>query len=231
MALRFTTTDKASADHGIKALVYGAAGTGKTHLCGTAPRPLIISAESGLMTLRGSQHKVALVDSYAEVQEVLQWCRTYAAKEGILTICLDSISEIVEKCLATARAKSKDPRQAYGEMATLAIELIKDFRDLAGFHVLFTAKEQRTTDELTGAVTCHPQAPGKQVGPQMPYLFDLVLHSYSDRNPTDGSTFFALRTQRSFGVDAKDRSNSLDEVEYPDFNNIVNKIRSAQPTT
>lgn len=37
--------------NGVKCIVYGGAGVGKTRLCATAPRPIIISAEEGLLSL------------------------------------------------------------------------------------------------------------------------------------------------------------------------------------
>lgn len=52
MALKWTTTDRASISQGVKMLVYGASGSGKTGLCATLPAPLIISAEGGLLRLR-----------------------------------------------------------------------------------------------------------------------------------------------------------------------------------
>ena len=51
MALKFTTTNQAAQLHGVKALVYGPSGAGKTTLCATAPAPIIISAEAGLLSL------------------------------------------------------------------------------------------------------------------------------------------------------------------------------------
>lgn len=43
MALNWSTTDKEASGHGVKILVYGRAGMGKTRLCGTAPSPVILS--------------------------------------------------------------------------------------------------------------------------------------------------------------------------------------------
>lgn len=223
MAIEFTTTDRASDAHGVKMLVYGRAGSGKTTLCGTAPSPLIISAEEGLLSLRRSSIPVAKVKTRADVDEVLQWCRTSAARSGIKTICLDSISEIAEKVLVAEKAKTKDPRQAYGELATQTIQLIKDFRDLPGFHVLVTAKQTTATDPVTGVTKAEPTAPGQQVGRELPYLFDEVFHAFTDKDQ-QGATYHALRTHAAFNAEAKDRSGALAELEYPDIAMIIDKI-------
>ena len=50
MAIKFSST-KQTVEH-INCLVYGEAGIGKTTLCATAPSPLIISAEAGLLSLK-----------------------------------------------------------------------------------------------------------------------------------------------------------------------------------
>lgn len=223
MALTFSTTGKESSRHGVKCLVYGRAGMGKTTLCGTAPSPLIISAEAGLLSLRKKDIPVIIVGDFQEVREALNWCRTEATKNGIQTICLDSISEIGEKCLASEKKKSKDPRQAYGEMANTIIEIVKEFRDLPGFHVLVTAKETTVVDPITGVSQARPTAPGQQVGPALPYLFDEVFHAAKGQGQ-DGKEFYYLRTAASFNADAKDRSGALEEIEYPDLSNIINKI-------
>lgn len=228
MALVFSTTSKESTDHGVKCLVYGRAGMGKTTLCGSAPSPLIISAEAGLLSLRHKDIPVIKVSNFEEVREALTWCRTEAAKNGIKTICLDSISEIGEKCLEAERKKTKDPRQAYGEMASILIGIVKDFRDLPGFHVLVTAKETVVADPITGVNQARPTAPGQQVGPALPYLFDEVFHAAKGQG-NDGKEFYYLRTSASFNADAKDRSGALDEVEYPDLSHIISKILNSKP--
>lgn len=223
MAIQFSTTDKESVKHGIKVLVYGRAGMGKTTLCGTAPAPLIISAEAGLLSLRKKSIPVIIVNSLQDVWDAYTWCSTKAQAQGIKTICLDSISEIVEKCLADAKKKNKDPRAAYGEMATQSIDLVKGFRDLSGFNVVVTAKEITVVDPITGVSRAQPTAPGQQVGPALPYLFDEVFHAATDKDG-QGKTYHYLRTQASFNAEAKDRSGALDEVEYPDLTHIFGKI-------
>lgn len=227
MALQWSTTDKESVKHGVKVLVYGRAGMGKTMLCGTAPKPLIISAEAGLLTLRRKKNiPVLVVSTIQDVWDALTWCQTSAKAAGIQTICLDSISEITEKCLVAVKKKTGDGRAAYGDMATQTIDLVKAFRDLSGFHVVVTAKEATKTDPVTNVGRSEPTAPGQQVGPALPYLFDEVFHAFKMQDNV-GKEHYVLRTKASFNAEAKDRSDSLDEIEYPDLTNIFNKINQA----
>ena len=54
MSIKLTSTAQAAVDNGIKVLVHGPAGSGKTTLCATTGEPtVIISAEAGLLSLRG----------------------------------------------------------------------------------------------------------------------------------------------------------------------------------
>lgn len=229
MALQFSTSDVATLQHGIKALVYGPAGSGKTRLCATAPKPLIISAEAGTMSIRHLKIPLVIVKDIKDVEEAYTWCQTNGKKSGIETLCLDSISEITEKCLAAEKIKNKDPRAAYGEMANRVIELVKKFRDLEGFHVVVTAKATQITDAIAGIAKSVPLCPGQMVGPALPYLFDEVFAAYSDLDPAnDNKRFWALRTSASASYDAKDRSGVLSEVEYPDLTHIFNKIATTQ---
>lgn len=230
MALNWSTTSKEAHGHGVKCLVYGKAGAGKTRLCSTAPSPLIISAEAGLLTLRDLDLPVLVVNTAQDVWDALKWCETDAVKSGIQTVCLDSISEITETILQNEKKKTKDPRQAYGEMAGQTIEMVKAFRDLPGLHVLVTAKEVTATDPITGVARAQPTAPGQQVGPALPYLFDEVFHAATDKDP-QGNTFHYLRTHAGYNADAKDRSGTLDEMEFPDLTHIIGKILGAVPAT
>ena len=223
MALNWSTTSKEAVGHGIKCLVYGPAGIGKTRLCGTAPSPLIISAEQGLLTLRNSDHPVLIVSTAQDVRDALAWCKTDAVKSGIQTVCLDSISEIAEKILADEKTKTKDPRQAYGELATQTIQLVKDFRDLPGLNVVVVAKATVATDPITGAPKSQPTSPGQQVGPALPYLFDEVFYAGTGRT-AEGQKYWYLQTAASENADAKDRSGVLDGIEYPDLTHIFSKI-------
>ena len=212
--------------HGVKALVYGAAGVGKTTLCGTAPSPLIISAEAGLLSLRRKNIPVLIVNSIQDVRDALAWCKVNAVAQKIQTVCLDSISEITETCLTDHKKRTKDPRAAYGDMATEIVELVKSFRDLPSLHVLVTAKQVVYTDPISGSNKAGPTAPGQTVGPALPYLFDEVFHAATDKDGA-GQTYHYLRTKASYNADAKDRSGSLDEIEFPDMTNVINKIMAA----
>lgn len=228
MAINFTTTRQASLENGIKILVYGKAGHGKTVLCATAPRPLILSAEAGLLSLAGHNIPVAEISSIADLRTMYQWATTSVEVNNFDTICLDSITEIGEKLLNSAKKTVKDPRQAYGQLIEEMTDLIRAFRDLKGKHVYFSAKQEWTKDEVSGVTSYGPAMPGQKLGQQLPYFFDEVFCLQIGKTP-ENVVYRYLQTQPDFQYSAKDRSGLLDPVEMPDLNYIFGKMLRPHP--
>jgi phage nucleotide-binding protein len=196
----------------IKVLVHGPAGVGKTRLCSTTGgKPIILSAEGGLLSLSGFDIDVIEISSMDDLKdEKYDW------------VCLDSISEIAEVVLETEKAKTNDPRKAYGEMQSSMMQIMRSFRDLDK-NIYFSAKQDRVKDEITGGLIYAPSAPGQKVGAAMPYLFDEVfaLHSWKDEN---GEVQRALQTSKDAQYEAKDRSGKLEMIEMPHLGDIYAKI-------
>jgi hypothetical protein len=225
MALQFTTTDQASVGHGIKMLVYGPAGHGKTVLASTLPDPLILSAEAGLLSIRHKKIPVIVIKTYQDLLDAYTWVLTSPHAAAFKSIVLDSVSEIAEVILNFAKANAKDPRQAYGTMNDQVTQLIRNFRDIQGKHILFTAKQDREKDEKTGFLMYGPGMPGKQLTQGIDHFFDEVFYMGIGELP-DKSTYRFLRTRPDNQYRAKDRSDALDEFEEPDLTKVINKIVS-----
>lgn len=221
--LKFSTTDKAGIMNGVKLLVYGGPGLGKTVLCSTAPAPIILSAESGLLSLRRTNIPVILIDHVGDLQEAYEWCARSREAQQFQTVCLDSASEIAEQVLNNAKRQVKDPRQAYNELLEKMESVIRLFRDLPGKNVYFSAKMEPTKDELTGIVKYGPAMPGNKLGPKLPYFFDEVFRLGINKAAT-GETYRYLQTQPEMQYDAKDRSGALAAIEPPNLTAIFNKI-------
>jgi hypothetical protein len=223
MALNFTTTRKAAQLGGVKTLVYSRAGVGKTTLCATAPNPVIISAESGLLALAKYDILAIEIKTVADLLDSYNWITSSNEARNYWTVCIDSVTEIAEVVLTKAKGVYKDPRQAYGELIDEMLKLIKKFRDLKGRHVYISAKEERIKDDATGKLIYGPGMPGQKLGPGLPYYFDEVFHlgiGYTQ----EGKTYRYLQTQPDFQYEAKDRSGALDSIERPDLNHVFNKI-------
>lgn len=70
MAITLSSTKQSAQLSGLKFLVHGPAGAGKTSLCGTTGEPtVIISAESGLLSLRHLDISVIEVKTLDQLYE------------------------------------------------------------------------------------------------------------------------------------------------------------------
>jgi len=223
MALNFTTTDRAAQLNGVKVLVYGQAGAGKTVLASTAPAPFLISAEGGELSLRNVQIPMVKITTVDDLRDVYAWCERSSEAKQFQTICIDSLSEIAEVVLNNAKRQVKDPRQAYGELIEKMESTIRLFRDLPGRNVYMSAKMEPTKDELTGVVKYGPAMPGSKLGAKLPYFFDEVFRLGINKTP-QGESYRFLQTQPDLQYEAKDRSGVLAPVEPPHLTQLFSKI-------
>lgn len=241
MGLVFTDAERATAVGGIKCLVYGPAGAGKTVLLATAPAPVMISNEAGSLSLRkanlerlygvGNPHitynmPIIEVNTVEDLVEAHKWCEQSAEAKNFQTIGMDSASEIAEVILNNAKRQVKDPRQAYGEVIEKMETTVRSFRDLQNKNVVITAKMEPLKDEMTGVVKYMPAMPGAKLGHKLPYFFDEVFRLDTNTSP-NGEKYRFLQTQPDLQYVAKDRSGALAPIEPPILSAIFAKIMAA----
>lgn len=238
MALNFSTTSQTTLSQGIKMLVWGDSGMGKTSLCATAPKPIILSAERGLLSLgKKNLERLHGVDNPAIAYEIpviqinniqdlidaYNFMLSNPHAKAFRTVLLDSISEIGETVLNNAKRTVKDPRQAYGAMIEQMETVIRQFRDLEGINVVMLAKAEYAKDEVTGISKYGPSMPGSKLGQKLPYFFDEVLKLGVNKD-AKGNPFRFLQSQPDLQNIAKDRSGALDQIEPPNLTHVFNKI-------
>lgn len=222
MAIQLKTTRNLH-QTGVKFLVFGMSGVGKTSLIPTLPNPVILSAEGGLLSISDSDIPYIEISSMADLMEAYTWVTTSAEATGFQSIALDSISEIAEVVLAEELKKSKDGRAAYGELNSKMMEVIRAFRDIPGKHVYFSSKCEKAQDEQ-GRMLYSPSMPGKTLSMQIPYAFDMVFALRADKD-SEGNTQRALMTDTDGLWIAKNRAaGKLDPWEAPDLGAIIRKI-------
>jgi hypothetical protein len=210
------------AGNGVKLLVYGAAGAGKTSLIPTLPSPIVLSAEGGLLSIQDAELPYIEITTMAELQEAYKWLAESAEATQFESVAIDSISEIAEVALNYEKKVNKDPRAAYGAMQEQMADIIRAFRDLPSKHVLMTAKLEKTQDEM-GRVLYAPSMPGNKTGQSLPYFFDEVLALRVEKD-ADGFAQRALMCDSDGLWLAKDRSGKLESWEAPDLSMIIAKI-------
>jgi phage nucleotide-binding protein len=221
MAINVKTTGSLAAN-GVKVLVYGQAGAGKTSMIKTLPSPIVLSAEGGLLSIQDADLPFIEIASMTDLQEAYTWLTSSDEAKSYKSVALDSISEIAEVCLNTEKKATKDPRQAYGAMQEQMADIIRAFRDLPGRHVYMSAKLEKTQDEM-GRVLYAPSMPGNKTGQALPYFFDEVLALRVEKDG-DGATQRALMCDSDGLWLAKDRSGKLDAWEAPDLSAVFAKI-------
>ncbi|WLY87249.1 hypothetical protein [Vibrio phage vB_VibM_83AMN] len=241
MAVTWSTTQNEIGARGVKMLVYGKAGVGKTALTATAPRPLIISRESGLLSLDADNIEriwkdtkmpyvtdipVMKIETQEDCEYALKVCQDPSTKERFDTAVIDSLSEIAENILEKAKndPKCKDGRQAYMKTQEFIIKWVKDMRDIEGLNIVFICKQEHYKDEITGVLKQGPMMPGQKTGIALPYLFDIVLFYGVDARDQKNIHRF-VQTQPDLQIEAKDRSGKLQTVEYPHLGYLINKIK------
>lgn len=230
MAIQLVSTKQAAQLSGLKFLVHGPAGAGKTTLCGTTGEPtIIISAESGLLSLRHLDLPVIEVKTLEQMYEAYDYVANTEDGQAFKWICLDSISEIAEVVLNHEKKIAKDPRQAYGALAEKMTDLLRAFRDLPGRNVLFLCKQERAKDEQSGAMLYYPAMPGNMLKQGVGYFFDFVFALRVEKD-AEGNPTRWLQTNRDYNFEAKDRSGSLDMFEAPDLAALAAKVNSTNAT-
>jgi hypothetical protein len=220
MAIKITSTKEHSPF--IKMLAYGDSGAGKTTLISTAPKPIIISSESGLLSISHFDIPVIKINNYADLIEAYEYVTSEEAIGLYQTVCVDSITDVAETILSEYKAVDKDPRKSYGQMADDIMMMVRAFRDLEGFHVYMTAKMARIEDSNTGICAYRPSFPGQQLNMNMPYFFDELVQIGIGED--ESGTYRFLRCNPSVTHVAKDRSGKLDEFEEPDLTKLFQKI-------
>ena len=216
------STRSLSQENGVKVLVYGQAGAGKTSLIPTLPAPIVLSAEGGLLSIREHDLPYIEIATMEDLLEAYRFLQDSPEAKEYQSVAIDSLSEVAEVILANEKRGRKDPRQAYVAMQDLVYDLIRAFRDLPGRHVYVTAKLEKAQDEM-GRILYSPSMPGQKTGQSLPYFFDEVLALRVERD-AEGTPHRALLCQPDGLWTAKDRSGKLDTWEAPDLGIVITKI-------
>ena len=230
---------KPAKDHsrmfGVKALIYGPAGSAKTPLIATAPRPLLLSIEPGLLSMRNSNVPTYLAHDAKSINEFFAWFFSSNETKVFDTLGIDSGSYMADVYLqaslkGTSNAgNKKHGMQAYGEMATNTMEHLRTLFYVKEKHVYLICKEEIADVEYQSLR--RPYFPGKVLNIDVPFLYDFILRlaKYNSIPGAPPGENLAFHCVGNMNILARNRTGNLNEFEPPHFGNLVAKAMSAPP--
>lgn len=207
-------------NYGVKAVIYGPPGSGKTPVINTAPRPVLMACEPGLLSMRNSNVPTFTAFTSDKIDEFCQWCFHSNEAKSFDTIAIDSSSQMCELYLKTAQLGNKHGLAAYGEMARESMKQLASLYFLQQKHIYLIAKQQIFSEN--GILIRRPYYPGQQLPTDVPHMYDCILQLDIHSVPGVGQVK-AFRCIGSLDTIARNRTGTLNEFEPPDFGALVRK--------
>ena len=226
-----------AANYGVKMVVYGGPGVGKTPIISTAPRPIMLVHEPGMLSMRTFKN-IPAFEGYTvdKIDEFYDWFLGSAEAKNFDTLAIDSISEFAEIVLKHETKTNKDGRKVYGELSRKVMQRMSELYHLRGKHIYLIAKQTEIEDSLPPTIVNgkmipgttikrkRPYFPGQDLNVKVPHLYDLFLHVNRVQFPGLVEPIACFRTKETVEIFARDRSGVLDEFEPTDLKHIFNKI-------
>ncbi len=213
-------------NHYIKALIYGASGSGKTYFGGTAIADsnedvLFLSAEGGLLSIKDKKPKYVEIKSKMDLVEAYNYLNN--EKHPYKTVILDSITEISNIVKSEIEKKEGHTMQLqdWGKLKSDLINIFRKFRDLP-MNVVLLAQEAYITDEdkIRKIV---PSLDGKGATSALPYFMDIVGYIKVD---VKGNS--VMRTNNKINLVTKDRSGEIGDNCPPNFKEWEKRIKGVK---
>jgi len=232
MALKITKTGTIATKR-VAVLVVGTAGAGKTSLIRTLPAPdseiLMVSFEGGTACLDGTNYDVIEADLKNPIvfmEELYEALTSDAYKKKYKYIFIDSLTEIGQSVISFLKkdphyGQAKNTLQLYGKYAEIMTTIIKSYRDMTDYSIIFTCLDSIDRDGLDKIESIN--VPGTSIKNGLRGWFDIVL-SYKLYKDEEGNTIRKLVSDVGESPIAKDRTSKLDAFEDPDLSVIIKKV-------
>lgn len=206
--------------YGCKGLIYGPPGSAKTPIINTAPRPVLLACEAGLLSMRTSNVPTFQAFTPERVNEFFKWFFNSNESKAFDTLAIDSAPQMADIYLQQALKTNKHGKAAYGDMATAVMDNLRPLFYMQQKHAYVICKE---TSDAQGMK--RPYFPGQQLNVDVPHLYDFILHLGVKNVPGAGQVL-AFQCNQNFDVLARNRTGNLNDYEPPNFAALVQKAMS-----
>jgi hypothetical protein len=204
---------------GCKTIIYGPPGSAKTPLANTAPRPVMLACEPGLLSMRGSTIPTCQAFKPEEIDAFFQWFFNSNEVKNFDTLVVDSISEMATIYLIEAEKQNKHGLAAYGQMARQTMKHLRPLYYTEKKHTYLIAKQD--VDQKFGVR--RPYYPGQQLPIEMPHMYDFILRLGKTIIPGVMGEQLAFQCNGSSDTIARNRTGNLADYEPPHFGNLIAK--------
>jgi hypothetical protein len=217
----------------VTCLIIGEAGIGKTSLLRSLPegeKACTLNGEGGLLSVRDLVKNKTVegfnISSIPELEEALMLLGTNAEmKERYQWVFIDSLTEIADRCETEYKQRypnKEDTYKMWGEYSDKMTVLVKAFRDLHPYNVVFTCLPTWDKDDNNKRFLA-PNVAGRGLKELLPSFFDEVFYMINVQGE-DGAMYRSFQTFRTAQIPAKDRSGALEAYELPNLGTIRAKI-------
>jgi len=218
----------------LKAMIYGASGTGKTTFGGSWPHPFFADFDGGMLSLRGRDVE------YEAFQDMFRGGICYSSGwdkfneklmqfeagkwNGVETVVVDSITIATGSAIWTQARLNNHEWPTLKDYGTTVEPIKKMLTRLKALpcNILFIAHEELLKVEDTGELLIVPFFMGSVLLPFACDLFDEIYRAEVGKDK-DGKARYKLMTQATSRYRAKSRLGLPAEIE-PNYTEILNFV-------
>jgi phage nucleotide-binding protein len=208
MAVKVENSKNLAKENGIRVLLYGASGVGKSFQAVHTGKTVVITSEKADLTLNDFDVDIIKINSSKELKEAYNYVAENADKYD--TVFIDSLTDIGEMIVMELKKSGNysksDTYKMWSDFTDIMITITKSFRDMENINVVLICLEESIKNGFEEKIV--PQIPAKKAKSKLVSLYDIVTRLHVNEN---GEREFLCAPSDEF--DAKDRSGKLNPVE------------------
>lgn len=208
---------------GVKMLIFGPPKRGKTRMLSTASETLILSTDSGCLSLDDVDTPVWDATNADEIDEFFAWFTSSNEAAQFKTLAIDDLTALAVHYLnrylesKSSAGNQAHGQKAYGSMAEIVLKFINYIYFKKGLNVIAIAKEERDDTGIK-----RPLFPGRVLPYEIPHKFDTI--AYLDYVQFQSGPQTAIRTKESIDIKCGSRlGHKLDEFEPCHVDHLIHK--------